>query len=73
MGTLYTTFVGKWQQATGGALFNQFCDVSQYSIYGSWGALTNIMETSSPKYDALMNLIAARQKALSASHALATN
>jgi hypothetical protein len=54
MSTLYATFLAKWEKATGGAPFNQFNDVSQYSVYGSWGALTNILETSSPKYDALV-------------------
>jgi hypothetical protein len=59
MGTLYSTFLSRWQQATGGALFNQFNDVGQYTIYGSWGALQNVMDADSPKYDALVNFIAA--------------
>jgi hypothetical protein len=59
MSTLYTTFLTKWQQATGGAPFNQFNDIGQYSVYGSWGALQNVMDTSSPKYDPLVNFIAA--------------
>ena len=49
------------------ASFNQFTDVGQYTKYGSWGTLQNILETSSPKYDALVNIIAAQAKAASTS------
>jgi hypothetical protein len=54
MSTLYTTFLAKWQQATAGAPFNQYNDVGQYTAYGSWGALQNVLDTSSPKYDPLV-------------------
>jgi hypothetical protein len=66
MSTLYTTFLTKWRPATGGAAFNQFNDVGQYSAYGSWGALQNVMDASSPKYDALVNFISANAVPMSA-------
>jgi hypothetical protein len=59
MRTLYSTFLSKWQQATGGAPFNQYNDIGKYSAYGSWGALQNLLYASSPKYDALLKYIAA--------------
>jgi hypothetical protein len=52
MGTLYTSYLQGWE-ARGGGLFMHFNDVGAYSRYGSWGALENVEQTSSPKYDAL--------------------
>jgi hypothetical protein len=52
MGTLYTSYLQGWE-TRGGGLFMHFNDIGSYSRYGSWGALENVEQTSSPKYDAL--------------------
>jgi hypothetical protein len=52
IGTLYSSYLEGWH-SRGGALFMHFNDVSDYSKFGSWGALERPTETSSPKYDAL--------------------
>jgi hypothetical protein len=57
MGTLYTKLLNAWRQS-GGTLFNHFVDVGNPSKFGSWGALENLNQTGSPKYDALQNFIA---------------
>ena len=58
MGTAYTTFLNGWK-SIGGTLFNHFNDVGAYTTWGFWGALENILQTNSPKYDALINFISA--------------
>jgi chitodextrinase len=58
MGTAYTTFFNGWKNL-GGTLFNNYNDVLNYSQWGYWGALENVLQTSSPKYDALINFISA--------------
>ncbi|MFM7428125.1 MAG: calcium-binding protein [Elainella sp.] len=56
MQQLYQELLNGWK-AAGGELFNHFVDVNQPSRYGSWGALENLTQTTSPKYAALMNFI----------------
>ncbi len=56
MQQLYAELLEGWK-AAGGTLFNHFVDVAQSTRYGSWGALENLNQTSTPKYDALMNFI----------------
>jgi Bacterial Ig domain len=58
MGTAYTTYLQGWKNA-GGKLLHHFVDAARYTKWGSWGALENIAQTSSPKYDALTSFIAA--------------
>jgi hypothetical protein len=53
MGALYSSYLQGWH-SRGGGLFMHFNDVSEYSRFGSWGALEGTAETSSPKYDALV-------------------
>jgi hypothetical protein len=57
MGAAYTTYLNGWQ-AAGGGQFNAYNDVGGFGKWGSWGALENIMDTSSPKFNALVNFIA---------------
>lgn len=52
MKTLYQSYLNGWA-GHGGGLFMHFTDIGSYSRYGSWGALEEIGQTSSPKYDAL--------------------
>jgi chitodextrinase len=56
MGTAYTTYLNGWK-SLGGTLFNNYKDVATISIWGYWGALENVLQTSSPKYDALTGFI----------------
>jgi len=56
MGTAYTTYLNGWKQA-GGTLFINFTDIAPSDIWGYWGALENVLQTSSAKYDALINFI----------------
>jgi chitodextrinase len=58
MGTAYTTYLNGWR-SLGGTLFNNYKDVGQQTMFGYWGALENVLQTSSPKYNALMGFISA--------------
>jgi len=53
MGTATSKFLQAWQQNSGGGLMIYFSDIGAASKWGSWGALENVLHTSSPKYDAL--------------------
>ncbi|WP_013321990.1 cadherin-like domain-containing protein [Gloeothece verrucosa] len=57
MGDVYKELMNQWYQQLGGDLFMQFADIGRQTKWGSWGALENIDQTSSPKYDSLMNYI----------------
>jgi hypothetical protein len=61
MEAAYTTYLNGIVNA-GLTDWNCLSDVSQFSQFGSWGALENVLQTSSPKYAAL--------KAFAASHVL---
>ena len=57
MGTAYTNYYNGWK-ALGGGMINNFADISQDSTWGCyWGALNNVWQTSSPKYNALLAYI----------------
>ena len=56
MGEAYTTYLQKWKDA-GGQLFTYFVSIKQATKWGSWGALENVVQTGSPKYDALINFV----------------
>ncbi len=56
MGELYKEYFANWYQQ-GGGLFMNFSDVGIPSKWGSWGSLESIDQDSSPKYDALIDLI----------------
>jgi FG-GAP-like repeat len=58
MGTAIATYLQKWR-AAGGSLLSYYLDIGTYTKWGSWGALENVMQTNSPKYDALMEFITA--------------
>jgi hypothetical protein len=53
---VYTDLLNNWK-AAGGTLFMHFSDIGQPSKWGSWGALENVTQDHSPKYDALMDFI----------------
>jgi hypothetical protein len=52
LGITYSLYLSGWQ-SRGGELFMHFSDISEYSKFGSWGALEGVHHTSSPKFDAL--------------------
>ncbi len=56
LGDIYKQYVTKWSQL-GGGLFVNFNDISIYSKWGAWGALENVNQINSPKYNALIKLI----------------
>jgi hypothetical protein len=57
MGTSYTSYLNAWK-ALGGTMLNHYTDIASYSQYSYWGALQSVLQTSSPKYDALVGFIA---------------
>lgn len=57
MKALYTQLLNDWQ-GQGGDLFMNFQGIGQPSRYGSWGVLENMLQTTSPKYEALLDFIA---------------
>ncbi|NBD15140.1 MAG: cellulose-binding protein [Cyanobacteria bacterium] len=59
MGELYREYLSQWQEL-GGGLFVNFSDIGQASKWGSWGVLEYVNQESSPKYDALIDLIHSR-------------
>ena len=58
MGALYTHLLSMWATESGGGIFNQFSLVSPYSNFGSWGLLEELGQTSSPKWDVFLNILA---------------
>ncbi len=52
LANLYTDYLSGWNNR-GGGLFMHFTDITDYTKYGSWGALERVGQTSSPKYNAL--------------------
>ncbi len=63
MGDVYTHLLDVWKQS-GGTLFNQFVDVSPYTVFGQWGLLEYQDQNleSSPKYKAMVDWIKANSK-----------
>ena len=58
MGAAYTNFFNGWK-SLGGTLFVNFTLSGIYSQWGYWSLLENILQTSTAKYDAVVNFIAA--------------
>jgi Ca2+-binding RTX toxin-like protein len=56
MQQIYQNLLEGWK-AAGGTLFNHFVDVSRSTKYGSWGALENLQQSTSPKYAALTDFL----------------
>ncbi|NJO71740.1 MAG: hypothetical protein HC825_08805 [Oscillatoriales cyanobacterium RM1_1_9] len=57
MGDVYKQYLNTWDELTGDDLFVHFSDVSTYSKFGSWGSRESIYQESSPKYDAIQQVI----------------
>jgi hypothetical protein len=58
MGLLYRDLIQMWADETGNGLFNQFSLSSPYSSFGSWGLTESLDQSSSPKWDAILDLLA---------------
>lgn len=58
MASAYRTYLDRWREATGNALFMHFTDAGPYTQWGSWGALEYPEQSSSPKYDELVRFAA---------------
>lgn len=58
MGMLYRDLIAMWAQETGNQLFNQFSLSSPYSSFGSWGLTESVDQTSSVKWDTILDLLA---------------
>jgi hypothetical protein len=56
MGEIYREYIQRWFEL-GGGLFINFSDIAQPSKWGSWGALEYVNQTSSPKYDAILDFL----------------
>jgi hypothetical protein len=56
MGALYLDYLRGWE-ARGGGLMMNFSDIGIPSKWGSWGVLEHVLQTHSPKYDALLNYL----------------
>jgi hypothetical protein len=53
MGDLYRKLVTSWTKLTRGGIWGNFSLANQYSQFGYWGALENIMQSGSVKYDTI--------------------
>lgn len=61
MQDLYKQLLDGWH-ASGGTLFNHFVDVGRPDKWGSWGSLENLNQTTSPKYEALLDFISTHDR-----------
>ncbi|PSF38702.1 cellulose-binding protein [Aphanothece hegewaldii CCALA 016] len=56
MGDIYKQYLNKWYELGGGTFLN-FSDIGLPTKWGSWGTLEYASQNSSPKYNALMDVI----------------
>jgi hypothetical protein len=56
MGALYLDYLKGWE-AHGGGLMMNYTDIGIPSKWGSWGVLEHVLQTHSPKYDALLDYL----------------
>jgi hypothetical protein len=56
MGDIYRQYFQKWFDL-GGGTFAHFADIGTPTKFGSWGALEDVSQSSSPKHDAIMDMI----------------
>ena len=56
MGALYLDYLKAWE-AHGGGLMMNYADIGIPSKWGSWGVLDHVLQTHSPKYDALVDYL----------------
>jgi hypothetical protein len=56
MGEIYRDYIAQWF-ALGGGLYINFNDISRPSKWGSWGILERVSQTSSPKYEAVLEAV----------------
>ncbi|NJM89345.1 MAG: cadherin-like domain-containing protein [Hydrococcus sp. RU_2_2] len=56
MGEIYKDYLQKWYEL-GGGLFMHYKDIHEPTKWGSWGLIEHVDDTSSPRYDAVMEII----------------
>lgn len=56
LGDIYREYLETWFEL-GGGLFMNFSDITSSSKWGSWGTLEYLGQESSPKYNALLDLL----------------
>ncbi len=61
MEDLYGLFLDSWRDA-GGTLFMPFSSCGRYTKWGSWGAFEWQDEVTTPKYEALLEFMAANPR-----------
>ena len=57
MGAIYLDYLRGWEKRNG-KLMLMYSDIGISSKWGSWGVLEHVLQTNSPKYDALLDYIA---------------
>ena len=60
MGTAYTSYLNYWKTTIGdseASVNNLYNDVGGISTYGAWGFLESLMQTTTAKYQAIINYI----------------
>jgi Cadherin-like domain/Concanavalin A-like lectin/glucanases superfamily len=55
MGEIYKEYLQKWYEL-GGDTFMHFKDINKPNKWGSWGLLEHVDQTSSPRYDAVIDI-----------------
>ncbi|MGL5083807.1 MAG: cellulose-binding protein [Microcoleaceae cyanobacterium] len=58
MGAAYSEYFEVWDELTGDGVFAHFNDVGNYTKWGSWGSRESLYQESSPKFDAIQDVIA---------------
>jgi Cadherin-like domain/Concanavalin A-like lectin/glucanases superfamily len=58
MGAIYKQYIQKWNEL-GGGLMAHYNDIGRYDRFNNFGLLEHVNQPGSPKYDALIDLLAA--------------
>ncbi|MGF1536445.1 MAG: hypothetical protein ACFB4J_08185 [Elainellaceae cyanobacterium] len=65
MGQLYKDYFQDWQDITGDGAFANFSDVGRAGKFGSWGIRESIYQESTPKFDAIQDIIEENSETIS--------
>ncbi|MCA1992900.1 MAG: hypothetical protein LDL41_12825 [Coleofasciculus sp. S288] len=57
MGDAYKQYFQMWTDLTGDSLFANYTDIGQSGKWGSWGVRENLYQESSPKFDAVEEIL----------------
>ncbi|MEO0406898.1 MAG: hypothetical protein AAF289_06060 [Cyanobacteria bacterium P01_A01_bin.135] len=59
MGQAYKDYLDIWQQVTDGGTFANFSDIYKAGKYGSWGLRDSLYQESTPKFNAIQDVLKA--------------